>query len=789
MNNPGQSRFAPRSKQFISKSDPDTEADQSSPEARRISYHRSSARGTPSSAPLPPIAHRRSSPAISSHKHMNHIKSKRSDSGLSNDMTPSNSPEPNNVQAKTTKHGVLETPPSNQYNRTVQTEPRCLESSEKFSTYVDRAAYSAGEIQTLNKSSFVENSNRRRTSHSIAKNRNSISVREEGRLTSDEYEYEYEYEYERGPRNFRRLKPRYRNSSVKSRKAKNSPVTIINAKEMNSRRSRSSASHYNINTVSSSESNSGMDFSDNLVSAEDGSPLSSRSLFNSEPNSSRMDTMRKKKYSSSPHKIWNSLRARHRYFMEQTYTTVFVMFAIAGCVTFSTFYTLAPKTVLISNNQHSVDSSPFVMSSPMAKHSKDLRKIAQNRVEHPRIVLLSDIHSHLAPSLTPTNQNIRANPYLSTTQSGKFQAKEGRKVELYPTEFSDNTQFYGEFDSADPKLSHMELREPEVQGECVPMAEWQTTFHPSCNSLHEYDLRDANEKATLFGKKGYWRHAWHLEQHHEQKDEHFVLKTLKYEHNFEDAHFEHDRVDAVAMEMLTSSPHVINIFGFCGHSVVTEYADQPRIGTLADKNKKNPIKMLEIARDIANGIADVHAMGKNGDESLPNAFVHLDVNPANVVSVGGTLKLNDFNIGIMRKLNTTSKEPCGFPAQYPNPQWRSPEEAWESQNLNEKVDVYSMGHIFFRLICGHEPWNKLEPKGKPTKELIEKKVKKHGLPFIPDSVKKSDNPATKAIYKVILKCYRFKPENRPSAREIAKEIDRALQQLLVEENEANTKTK
>lgn len=266
-----------------------------------------------------------------------------------------------------------------------------------------------------------------------------------------------------------------------------------------------------------------------------------------------------------------------------------------------------------------------------------------------------------------------------------------------------------------------------------------------------------------------------------------MLKTLKYEHNFEDAHFEHDRIDAIAMEMLTSSPHVINIYGFCGHSVITEYADEPRIGTLADKNKKNPKKLLEIARDIANGLADVHGMGKNGNEALPNAFVHLDINPANVVSIGGTLKLNDFNIGIMRKFNTTSKKPCGFPAQYPNPQWRSPEEAWESQNLNEKVDVYSMGHIFFRLICGHEPWNKLEQHGKPTKEEINRKVKKGGRPFVPDTVKFSTDPAVQAIYHVMQKCYRFKPENRPSAREVAKEIDRALQNFIAEEVKDVTK--
>ena len=120
------------------------------------------------------------------------------------------------------------------------------------------------------------------------------------------------------------------------------------------------------------------------------------------------------------------------------------------------------------------------------------------------------------------------------------------------------------------------------------------------------------------------------------------------------------------MERLTSSQHVINLFGFCGHSVLTEFADGSRVGELADKARKRPLARLKIASDIAHGLADVHGIDGDGNAT----FVHLDVNPANVVSIGGTLKLNDFNIGIIRRWNTTSNTPCGFPAQYPNPQVR-----------------------------------------------------------------------------------------------------------------------
>ena len=228
----------------------------------------------------------------------------------------------------------------------------------------------------------------------------------------------------------------------------------------------------------------------------------------------------------------------------------------------------------------------------------------------------------------------------------------------------------------------------------------------------------------------------------------------------------------MAMERLTASPHVINAFGFCGHSVLTEYGDG-RLGALADSKRKTPLARLEIARDTAAGLADVHSI--DGPNNV--TFVHLDINPANVISVGGTLKLNDFNIGIIRRWNTTSNQPCGFPAQYPNPQWRSPEEARNEQDLTEKVDVFSLGHILFRLICGNEPWNKLEAGGKPSKADVNEKVSKGVLPTIPLHVLNSTESEVVAIRDAMLRCYTYNPVDRPSAREIADSLQTALDKI------------
>jgi hypothetical protein len=110
-----------------------------------------------------------------------------------------------------------------------------------------------------------------------------------------------------------------------------------------------------------------------------------------------------------------------------------------------------------------------------------------------------------------------------------------RKVKLYPSPYSDNTQMYPVLDSrddADDRIHTMEMRAPYVQGECKPMADWQITFNPSCNGMHEIDVAsvegsDSEENLTLFGKNGFWRNAWRYDNPAGGHTETVVLKTLK----------------------------------------------------------------------------------------------------------------------------------------------------------------------------------------------------------------------------------------------------------------------
>mmetsp|Transcript_50003 Transcript_50003/g.150424 ORF Transcript_50003/g.150424 Transcript_50003/m.150424 type:complete len:294 (+) Transcript_50003:171-1052(+) len=96
-----------------------------------------------------------------------------------------------------------------------------------------------------------------------------------------------------------------------------------------------------------------------------------------------------------------------------------------------------------------------------------------------------------------------------------FRAVRDKRIELYSAEYTDVTQSYPDADSLDPPTSEtMERRtfpEHEFDEDCIPMANWQTTFHPTCNMFHERDLSTSMlETLSLISNKGHWRSAWEL---------------------------------------------------------------------------------------------------------------------------------------------------------------------------------------------------------------------------------------------------------------------------------------
>lgn len=108
---------------------------------------------------------------------------------------------------------------------------------------------------------------------------------------------------------------------------------------------------------------------------------------------------------------------------------------------------------------------------------------------------------------------------------------------------------------------------------------WQKRSFSTCNLIHQVDLttpwissrnrQTRHDHHRVIGK-GFWRDVWILQQEQQKPT---VFKTMRYAHNFTQRNYDRMRRDAAAMERLTVSPFVIDIFAFCGTSSISEYGD------------------------------------------------------------------------------------------------------------------------------------------------------------------------------------------------------------------------
>lgn len=384
--------------------------------------------------------------------------------------------------------------------------------------------------------------------------------------------------------------------------------------------------------------------------------------------------------------------------------------------------------------------------------------------------------------------------YLIPTYPRIIAPGEGRGTnqddDVEPESLQDFTRWYPQIDSSDERFHIERTTWPEHEidpDHCHPMHAWQSTSFPVCNTIHEKNMLRSVVEQDLYmiSKKGFWRHAWGSSDIAKHKNatatpKKMVWKTFKIQHSMEDAFFENNRVDALAMERLTASPHVIDIYGFCSMTVIQEYA-----GRQLHEQKLDPVQSLDLAIRVASGIRDIHYVG---DSALP-ALVHNDINLANIiVTDDGRPVINDFNIAVLMMRHDSSSAACPFYARFPNPQWRSPEEQVESEEesrndppiVDEKIDIYALGNVLYRLVAGGSPWKKKGfPKLTPEEKMEVAIAKRYNgtLPPIPAGVH-LDDPASAALYEAMKMCYRFDPNERPSAKQVVEFLESARSKLL-----------
>lgn len=165
---------------------------------------------------------------------------------------------------------------------------------------------------------------------------------------------------------------------------------------------------------------------------------------------------------------------------------------------------------------------------------------------------------------------------------------------------------------------------------------------------------------------------------HVSTDENVILKTMRAKREVDVERMKEMQRDAIIMERLTSSPRIVDIFGYCGTSSIVEtlpyeleeyivpgdgMAKQKDLDQYDDVHPMNHYTIEEklyIALKMAESIADLH--GFEG-----GVIVHDDVQLCQwLVDPQGNIKLGDFNRGEMMEWNERKKAYCKHENGYVN---------------------------------------------------------------------------------------------------------------------------
>ncbi|WP_250028727.1 serine/threonine-protein kinase [Paractinoplanes maris] len=213
------------------------------------------------------------------------------------------------------------------------------------------------------------------------------------------------------------------------------------------------------------------------------------------------------------------------------------------------------------------------------------------------------------------------------------------------------------------------------------------------------------------------------------------------------------RQEALAAARLCH-PHITGIFDF-GESpfdqqltvpyVVMELNDGESVSARISRQGPLPWRQaVTVAVEVASALATAHARG----------VVHRDVTPANVMLTGGGAKVVDF--GISAIVGQRDAAPDG--SLLGTPAYLAPERLSGAQ-VSTATDVYALGLLLYRSLCGRHPW----PADNTTEALrAHLYADAEPLPAIPGL------PA--AVADLCLRCLVKDPADRPGAAEVARDL-------------------
>jgi len=314
--------------------------------------------------------------------------------------------------------------------------------------------------------------------------------------------------------------------------------------------------------------------------------------------------------------------------------------------------------------------------------------------------------------------------------------------------------------------------------------------------------------------EGHWRSAWVLDS---RPNDISVLKSLQRYHPYDSHTFQMIRYDALVMDVFSASDRIVNMYGYCGMSVLVEallgssiedvllppsihieYKEREirknaqseeeedveySSGSRDDGEENDDSSSKDDEREEKKRSDDEHFSGeeevKYSDDSFQpltsaerlimalnmseaiaelhgfehGVIIHYDIHLEQFLfNEDGVIKLSDFNRADIMAFNEETGTYCkymGFEGGGGG-SVRSPEE-YNSDPLNEKLDVYSFGNILYTLLYQYYPYFEYNDDYHTVRS---------GIPPTIDEAVADRSYADDVLLRVMKLCYERDPEQR-----------------------------
>ena len=160
-------------------------------------------------------------------------------------------------------------------------------------------------------------------------------------------------------------------------------------------------------------------------------------------------------------------------------------------------------------------------------------------------------------------------------------------------------------------------------------------------------------------------------------------------------------------------PNIVTIhdFGQAGgfYFLIMEFVDGLNLRQLLRMRKFTPEEALAIVPPLCDALQFAHDRG----------IVHRDIKPENLLlDKTGRVKVADF--GIAKMLGAALAGSAGGPAAPENatqaavgtPSYSAPEQKTDPRRVDSRADIYSLGVVFYELLTGELPGQRIEPPSK-----------------------------------------------------------------------------